>query len=334
MSQLISNLSIGSKIKYGSYQVEGSTTLPIIWKLIDKNHTGYPANSITLLTDKIIDLRGFDAKEPSNANSDRRSNGNGRYRSSNLRQWLNSGGAASAWWTANNPSDGSTNTNNKDTTPNDAGMWQPTGYSDIQGFMSNFTTQERAQMLDTTLTVAKNAVTDSGGSETVTDKIFLLSNTEVRLANENGVAEGSGFSIFAANADRVAYMTAQGLTNTLSSNKPSTVNTAWFWWLRTPDTYAPATAHMVHTSGSLYDSSAADGANGVRPAMNLSSSILVSDSVDEDGAYTVIWWSPPNLKPRIDGASKSMASGSVRIDGALKAIDSMWVRIDGALKKL
>ena len=119
MAQAITSLNVGDKIKFGTYKVEESSVLPIIWCIIDKNHTGYPANSITLLTDKIIDLRGFDAKEPSNANTDRQNYGNNRYRTSNLRQWLNSGGTAGSWWVAQNLTDGTANTNNKDATPND-----------------------------------------------------------------------------------------------------------------------------------------------------------------------------------------------------------------------
>ena len=288
MTQPITNLVAGDLIKFGSYRVEASSTLPIIWKVIDKNHTGYPANSVTLLTDKFIDLRGFDAREPANADADRASYGNNRYRSSNLRQWLNSGGAANTWWVAQNLTDGVLNTNNKDATPADAGMVQPTGYDDIQGFMNNFTAPELTKMLDTTLTVAKNTITDGGASEVVTDKVFLLSNTEVGLANENSIVEGSLFSIFAADANRIAYMTDQGFVNTLSASKPATVGTAWYWWLRTPHSSFSYYVRVIPGNGTLSNDNAYNGYHGVRPALNLASDTLVSESVDADGAYTVV----------------------------------------------
>ena len=287
MSQPITNLVTGDLIKFGSYQVEASSTLPIIWKVIDKNHTGYPANSVTLLTDKIIDLRGFDAREPANADADRASSGNNRYRSSNLRQWLNSGGAASTWWVANNPADGTLDTNNKDATPADAGMNEPTGYDDIQGFMNNFTALELIKMLDTTLTVAKNTITDGGGSEVVTDKVFLLSHTEVGFPDENSIVEGSLFSIFAADANRVAYMTDQGYVNTLAT-KPATIGAAWYWRLRTPTSALSFSAREVSDYGTQSSSDAFSGYPGVRPAFNLASDTVVSESVDADGAYTVV----------------------------------------------
>ena len=290
--QPISALPISAKIKYGSYQVETSTTLPIIWKIIDKNHTGYQANSVTLLTDKMIDLRGFDAKEPLNADANRVSFGNNRYRTSNLRQWLNSGGAANAWWAAQNLADFVLNTNNHDATPADAGMNMPTGYNDIQGFMNNFTAQELTKMLDTTFTVAKNIVTDGGASEIVIDKVFILSTTEVGLANENAIAEGSLFSIFTTNASRVAYMTDQGFANTLSTSKPTTVGTGWHWGLRTPYTGVTHIIRTINRDGSLIDGGSYNGYVGVRPALNLASDILVSGEVDADGCYTVVWIEP------------------------------------------
>ncbi|AHF08559.1 hypothetical protein [Desulfitobacterium metallireducens] len=46
------------------------------------------------------------------------------------------------------------------------------------------------------------------------------------------------------------------------------------------------------------------------------------------------FWTPPNLKPRIDGVLKTYSDGWVRIDGVLRKIDSMWTNIGGVLKKL
>ena len=328
MSQLISALAVGSKVKYGSYKVESSTTLPIIWKIIDKNHTGYPASSITILTDKIVDLRGFDAKEPTNADANRAGYGNNRYRSSNFRQWLNSGGAANTWWAANNPADGTANTNNKDTTPNDAGMNQSTGYNDIPGFMSNFTTQELAKILDTTLTVAKNTITDGGTSEVVTDKVFLLSNTEVGLANENSIVEGSVFT--AVSANRIAYMTDQGFVNTLSASKPATVGTAWYWWLRTPSAGTSYGARVVYSDGTLNYNLACYGNYGVRPALNLANDILVSDAVDSDGCYTVVWSVPANTTAK--STVSIIGSANTPVKSSVNVANSASVSLNSAVK--
>ena len=277
MPQLISALPTGSNIKFGRHSIESSAMEDIIWKIADKNHTGYPANSVTLITDKIIDLRGFDAKEPSNANADRKNYGNNRYLHSNLRQWLNKAG--NPWYAAAHATDA---------TPDDAGMNQPTGYNDINGFLSNFSAEELGVIMDTTLTVAKNTVTDGGGTETVVDKVFLPSVTEVGLANEPGGAEGVLLPIFSNDASRIATATNQAVANTLSTSKPAT-GAAWHWWLRSPVSGNSHLVRFVNTSGALNFSYAYNGDLGLRPLCNLKSDILVSDTPDADGAYTVIY---------------------------------------------
>lgn len=283
MTQAISNLAVGAKVKFGNYKVESEALAPIIWKVADKNHSGYPANSVTLITESMIDLRGFDAKEPTNTDANRRSSGNNRYLHSNLRQWLNDAG--SSWWAA---------TQTYDATPNDAGMSQPTGYDDKQGFKSYFTTDEQGALLDTTLTVAKNTITDGGGSETVVDKFFLASTTEVGLANENSIAEGVILSLFSAatDASRIAYATQAAITNSLSASKPASTTAGWYWWLRTPHSGNSCLARSVDSSGALGSNNAYDGYCGVRPLCNLKSDILVSDTVDTDGCYQTVFTLP------------------------------------------
>lgn len=334
MSQPITNLAIGSKIKFGNYQVESEALLPIIWDIADKNHSGYPANSITLITDKIMDLRGFDAKEVGNADANRVAYGSNRYRTSNLRQWLNSGGLASAWFAAQNLTDGTTNTNNHDASPIDSNFNITTGYDTKKGFLNYFNANEQSKILPTTLITAKNTVTDGGGSETVTDSIFLPSSTEVGLANENSIAEGSLLSLFSTATNRISYLTQQAFANSRSSSKPSTVGTAWYWWLRTPYSTNSDASHVVNGGGTLGSNNAYGGGSGFRPALNLDSSVLVSDTTDSDGCYTIIYWTPPNIKTNINGALKTYSDGWVNIDGVLRHVDRMWVNINGVLKKL
>ena len=81
MSQLLSNLPTGAKVKFGKFQVNSETAQPIVWTVVAKNHQctpAYPTNAITLHAAEILDLRCFDATEPSNSNSDRQSYGNNR----------------------------------------------------------------------------------------------------------------------------------------------------------------------------------------------------------------------------------------------------------------
>jgi hypothetical protein len=274
--QPISNLPVGALVKDITTKYYGS---PIVWVIADKNHAGYPANSVTLLSKYILTLKCSDAMEPSNDNSDRQSYGNNRYLYSNIRQWLNSAAAAGAWYTAQHSAD---------EPPNSANVWN--GYNEYDaeaGFQNDFSANFRNALLSTSLTVVKASV-DGGGTETVVDKVFLLSTTEVGLADE-GYAEGSKLALFSDNTSRLAYPTALCVSNSEYTDTSLKTDSPWNWWLRTPYAYGASHVRRVNSGGRLSNSGAAYGNCGIRPACNLPSSILVSDTPDEDGAYIIQW---------------------------------------------
>lgn len=74
-------------------------------------------------------------------------------------------------------------------------------------------------------------------------------------------------------------------------------------WLITPDgtpkSSGTSFARCVSSDGGLYYNHAYDGYGGVRPALNLSSDILVSDAPDSEGYYTIIWNNAPTTPPSI-----------------------------------
>ena len=239
--------------------------------MADKNHAGYPSNSVTLVTNQIIKMLCFDATEPSNGNSDRRGYGNNRYIYSNLRQWLNSPAAAGQWYTAQHSAD---------QTPDSSHVWNGVNpYSGLAGFLNAFTANERAALLNTTITVGKSP-TDGGGTETCTDKIFPLSCTEVGLSGDHVC--GSKLAIFSDNNSRIATVTASCVAN---SNYSS--------W-----------------------GSACFGDRGLRPACNLSSDLLISDSVDSDGCYTVIYNQAPTAPLSITVPSEVLGGENLSISWA------------------
>lgn len=300
MSQLLSNLPTGAKVKFGSYKVNTETAQPVIWTVVAKNHSGYPANAITLHTAGIIDLRCFDAKEPNNPDSNRQSYGNNRYSVANIDRWLNSEAAANAWYVAQHTYDQSPDTSDR------CGGYG-TQYAARPGFLNLFSTAERNAILTTTLRVVKPSV-DGGSYEDITRKVFFPSTTEVGLANENGIAEGSAWGYYTNNTARIAYATQQCITNSPSSSKPSSTTNAWYWWLRTPNYSNANTARLVRTDGGLSSSGAYFGSNGVRPALNLSSSLLISDNTDSDGCYTFVWNAAPT-KPSFINVPTSIYGG-------------------------
>lgn len=281
MAKLLSSLPVGAKVKDTGTTYYGK---PIQWTIMQHGHSGDPAGSTALITSNIICLKAFDAKEGANSDSSRQSYGNNRYSVSNIRQWLNSDTAS--WYKAQHSADAAPSTNLVSDNP----------YNTESGFLTGFSANMKAALLTVTKTVAKNTVTDGGGSETVSDKIFLLSNTEVGLANENNIAEGSKYMLFSDNNSRIAKPTAEAVSKSTYSNSSFNVNSAWYWWLRSPHAGNSYSARDVNTDGSLGNSNDACSGNcGVRPACAISSSALVSDSPDTDGAYTLIWNSAPKI---------------------------------------
>ena len=309
MSQSISNLAVGAKIEVpvlSAYQSRFGAKL--VFKIADKNHSGYPSNSVTLITEKIIQLMCFDAIEANNSNSDRKQYGNNRYLHSNLLQWLNSNAAAGAWYSAQHSADAPPTNANVYSNYNEYDAWA--------GFLAMIEPKFVAELLDTTQTVVKNTVTDGGSYETVTSKMFLASTTEVGLANENSIAEGSLLALFSNDASRVAYPTSECVSNSEYTNSSFATSKGWYWWLRTPYSSYAHSVRFVGAGGTLDDDVAYYGNRGVRPLCNLSSSILVSDTTNSDGNYEIIYNTAPSAPSGITAPAQAYSGQNIEVSCA------------------
>ena len=100
-------------------------------------------------------------------------------------------------------------------------------------------------------------------------KCFSLSAAEVG----NGGSDGTVFSYLNTQANRIAYQDETA--------------TAVRWWLRSPDSSDGNCAYFVSTDGSVLSNVVYNGNVCARPALALSSEILVSDSADSSGCYTI-----------------------------------------------
>ena len=308
MPKTLSSLAVGTKVEVpvqSAYQSRFGAK--IVFKIADKNHSGYPSNSVTLITEKIIQLMCSDAKEPSNSNSDRRSYGNNRHIHSNILQWLNSNATAGKWYSAKH---------GQDAPPTNANVWDNYNeYDAWAGFLAMLDPKFVAELLNTTLTVVKSS-TDGGSYETFTAKMFLASTTEVGLANENGIAEGSLLALFSNNASRVAYPTAECVNNSEYKNSSLATSKGWYWWLRTPYSSNASIVRNVNSGGTLnyYYTSFGDG--GVRPLCNLKSEILVSDNPNSSGNYEIIYNSAPSAPPSITAPDQCFSGQEIEISCA------------------
>lgn len=106
---------------------------------------------------------------------------------------------------------------------------------------------------------------------TIYRKAFPLSCTEAGVSGWQ--TEGTAFSYFNSNARRIGYL--------------DDTTTAVYWGLRSPNS-GTNLAYHINTDGPV------DNGDNVsypgfaaRPAFNLKSSIVVSDSPDSDGCYTI-----------------------------------------------
>ena len=101
-------------------------------------------------------------------------------------------------------------------------------------------------------------------------KCFSLSTAEVG----NGGSDGTAFSYLSTQANRIAYQ--------------DETTTAVYWWLRSPDSSNDGSAYRVYADGGVDIDSVFYGYDCARPALALSSEILVSDSADSSGCYTIV----------------------------------------------
>ena len=173
--QELSKLPSKSKIKLGKWN---NTVL----KWIVCRDTS--DNQVRLILDgssyNVLGEKQFDAPEPSNSNSDRRSYGNNRYIWSNLHQWLNSNKPANQWYTSQHGADA------------------PPNYANQNGFLNQWTEKE-IKSLELTTWVVTRANVDGGGTESFQSKIVLPSTTE--MGDQTGTG-GNRLDIFNNDSDR------------------------------------------------------------------------------------------------------------------------------------
>ena len=264
MAQLLANLPMGSLIKFGKHQVSSETPKDIIWLVADKNHSGYPINSVTLVTAKIIDLRAFDSIGKGEETSSKDVN----YFYSNINQWLNSNASAGNWWVSQY---------SKDTAPTSSTTREGTEYADRPGFLYNFTSAEQNALLPTAITV------EVGGTYSLTPRVFLPSTWEMTGtgATEDGSTQ---FSYFKSNS-AACSLTDQAFNNTTSDTKPATLTSNWGYHTRSAfSTYI----NGISSSGNHSNWGATDGSMGIRPVINLTANTKLTDTTDSDGCYTVL----------------------------------------------
>ena len=300
MAQLLSNLPIGAKVKFGKYSVNGEVAQNIVWLVVAKNHGGYPVNSVTLLAEKSIDIRCVDASEsnlPGQAQAT--TSGYNNYGLSNIDAWLNSDQIS--WYTSKHAND---------TPPSDAN----TGYDKRPGFLYNFTPDERNAILTTSIGVTKYY--DS--VEFLSRKVFLPSLNEVGKSISYRPT-GDTMWAYMSSYTHLAPITQQAFDNSLSSSKPASITNNLSYWSRNANPGNSVEMHVIRTDGTTTPAGAHLAAFGIRPVLNLSSTVSTADTIDADGCYVVTFNTPPSTPtilnvPTIYGGKSNTISWSNSMD--------------------
>ena len=299
MAKLLSSLANGTLVKFGKHQVNTETPQDIIWMVVDKNHSGYPSNSVTLIAQKIIDLRAFDAKQKPYYPDEEDYSVNYFYKASNLHQWLNSDAKVGEWYY---PYD------TYDQPPTADTVTYGTQYEERAGFLYNFTSNEKLALLPTTFKIYAGSKLTS-----MTTEVFVPSVREVFGAE--GIAdESTRFAYFLTNGAE-SGLTSNAYNNTLSTYKPKSVDGNWSYWTRS--TEGTARPIIIYVNGQSSDDVEYDGSIGVRPVINLSGNERISDNVDGENCYTIKF----NTAPVIDDSNKDLGIKSTGFTQTYKVTD-------------
>lgn len=100
---------------------------------------------------------------------------------------------------------------------------------------------------EVTKVTALNTLTDGGGSKTSTEKIFLLSRSEVYGNFENSVDEGAAYPYYKNYSD----FASKNDGNDTNRIKYLSNGTPYYWWLRTPDTGGALGVRYVDPTGAV-----------------------------------------------------------------------------------
>jgi hypothetical protein len=164
--------------------------------------------------------------------------GSNEWKTSAQRQYLNSDQAAGSVWT-----------------PQTIYDRPPTWATNTVGFMNGLDEDFLSCVADTTYVTVRNAISDGGGTDTLTDKFYLPSRTEIFGDNEiANTPEGTLYQYYvnATNSDRIKYR----------------ANSARAWRLRTPIASSARSVRNVYYTGALINN-LAHNALGFAPACQI-----------------------------------------------------------------
>lgn len=166
--------------------------------------------------------------------------------------------------------------------------------------------------------------TDQSGANGLSAKIFLLSGYEVGWTT-------SDYSYFPVDGAKLSYF--ESGTGTSANNKriANLNGSAAYWWLRSPYTFNTSSVWYVNSSGCRLSN--ASNSYGIRPALILPSTLLVSD----DG--TVSTNTPPTITSTSGASGVNLGSKTAAFSFKYTPNDAdgdkltVTEKLDGVVKK-
>lgn len=237
MVQQLVRLGIASRVfKIGDQLVCNHDEFgTLVWDIIGIDHD-IPANSeyqhsLTLQLHDSLNAGKleFDVAELTNPDENRGIYGSNDWITSNIRQWLNSDGDAGVWW--------------EPTTEYD----EKPRYAFNPGFLKGLDAEFLSTIGEVFKTTARNIITDNRGYDTVAEKFFLLSRTEVYGGLNYDIAEGEPYPYYADNS----ILSAPGVEEDTNRIKYQKNGNACVWWLRSPAVNYTYAVGYVQTSGKI-----------------------------------------------------------------------------------
>lgn len=184
--------------------------------------------------------RANDAANNTRINStDRATYGSNNWEYSGIRQWLNSNGAANAWYVAKGP------------------FSRPYGNASLQGWEYGIE-KDFLDVLQEVATPCAQNWFDGGATKVTYDKWFIPSNGQVWFSTSE--TEGAPWDFFVMFSDNASATTGA------DSNRIKTLNGgATYWWTRTPYSSNSYSECLVDPSGA-WNVTTATNSYGVVPA--------------------------------------------------------------------
>jgi len=262
-----------------------------------QDHPGY--GGTTLMAERLVGVGCFDAGERSDGHSNPRkaiwedvsSYGNNNYLLSNMQQWLNSD--SRDWYK---------DLHELDMPPIAQNLrYNEHPYKEKPGFLAGFSKMFQDALIEVDVQVLVREGRDKGALQTIRSKVFLPSRTEIGKGDESGFAEGKMMPIFHDPTILKAKPTDEDMAKYGRSWNPTYEDIpldapqiydpkfGWWFWLRTASMKYAYLIRVMSPYGAVSYTFANNDSVGIRPVLNLDSSLeILSDNDVFNETFTIV----------------------------------------------